>query len=416
MPGLPTSNGCPATTYIAQSTGIVITRLLEAGAILVGKTNMDQFAIGLVGTRSPYGPCSSVFNKNYISGGSSSGSAVAVAGGLVSFAMANDAAGSGRVPAAFNNIVGLKPTPGVVSNSCISRGGNVKTIETISILALTCDDALEILQLVAGYEPEFPFSKPEAANVDLRMPPKRPSFTFGVPDAAHLEFFGNAEAGRLFEEAIDRMISLGGKAVEVDFSPLNEAQKILYDGPWIAERSLGLRDILASRRNDLHPVTRTILETAKQYSAEDTFAAIHRIAELKCQTRPIWKRIDFLLVPTTPTIYTIAEVEKEPISLNSRLGIYTNFANLMDLCGVAIPNGFLDNGFPQGVTLLGPQFQEARLSRFGREFDLALGRNLGATPNNLRATVHAPVPSHETSSSRAAMDNMNTISTTGMPT
>jgi allophanate hydrolase len=383
VPGLPTTSGCPATRYIAESTGPAVQRLFDAGGILIGKTNMDQFAIGLVGVRSPYGICSSVFNEAYISGGSSAGSAVVVAAGLVSFALGNDAAGSGRVPAAFNNIIGLKPTPGLISNSAVSGGGTVKLIETISVLGLTCDDTLAVLKLIGGYDPAYEFSKPEADDVDLTMPASPSAFRFGVPDAKHLTFLGDSEAERLFREGIDRMTSLGGTQVEVDFAPFEEAQRILYDGPWIAERSLTLGPVLENHRDQIHPVTRSILETGRGYAAEDLFGAIHRLAELKCETRPAWDAIDFLLVPTTPTIYTIAEIEADPIQLNALLGSYTNFANLMGLCGIAIPNGFREDGLPQGITLLGQPFREAYLSAVGASYQRAIDLPLGATPNHL---------------------------------
>lgn len=385
VPGLPTTNACPATTYVPERTGPAITRLFDAGGILIGKTNMDQFAIGLVGARSPFGACSSVFNEEYISGGSSSGSGVSVAAGLVSFALGNDAAGSGRVPAAFNNIIGLKPTPGLVSNSCVSGGGTVKSIETISVFGLTCNDALAVLKLIAGYDPGYEFSRSEADDVDLTMPEPPRAFRFGVPDADHLTFLGDSSAERLYRQGIERMRSLGGTKVEVDFTPFDEAQKILYDGPWIAERSLTLGSILEKHREQLHPVTRTILESGKQYTAEDTFRAIHRLAELKCRTRPTWNAIDFLLVPTTPTIYKITDVESDPIRLNSLLGVYTNFANLMGLCGIAVPNGFLDNGLPQGITLLAPPFREAYVTAVGAQYHRALDVPLGGTSNCLPA-------------------------------
>lgn len=383
VPGLPTTNACPATSYVAETTGQVVTRLFDAGGILVGKTNMDQFAIGLVGARSPFGACSSAFDDDYISGGSSSGSGVAVAAGLVSFALGNDAAGSGRVPAAFNNIIGLKPTPGLISNSCMSGGGTVKLIETISVLGLTCEDTLHVLKLIAGYDPAYEFSRSEADEVDLTMPEPPRAFRFGVPDADHLTFLGDTSAERLFHQGIERMSSLGGTMVEVDFTPFDEAQKILYDGPWIAERSLTLRPVLEKHRDGLHPVTRTILESGQQYTAEDTFRALHRLAELKCMTRPTWNAIDLLLVPTTPTIYRIAEVEADPIRLNSRLGLYTNFVNLMGLCGIAVPNGFLDNGLPQGITLLAPPYREAYVTAVGAKYHRALDVPLGATANRL---------------------------------
>lgn len=381
VPGMPTTNALPETAYIAETTGQAISQLLDAGAICIGKTNMDQFGIGLVGMRTPYGACSNAFDERYISGGSSSGSAISVAASLVSFSIANDAAGSGRVPAAFNNIVGLKPTPGLVSNACVSGGGCVKTIETVSVFALTVEDALAVLRRIAGYDPTYPFSRPEADDVDLILRPPPRQFRFGVPSGDALRFFGDVDAEALFQAGLARLESIGGKRVEIDFAPFEETQRILYDGPWIAERALTLDPIVARYRDRLHPVTRTILESAKSYSAMDAFRAIHRVAELKCATRPTWDSIDVLVVPSTPTIYAKAEIAADPIALNSRLGIYTNFANLMGLCAVAVPNGFRPDGLPQGVTLLAPSWQEARISAVGAALHRASGLPLGATGN-----------------------------------
>ena len=389
VPGLPTTNALPQIAYVPDRTGPAIADLFDAGAICIGKTNMDQFGIGLVGMRTPYGACGSVFDEAYISGGSSSGSAVTVAAGLVSFSIANDAAGSGRVPAAFNNIVGLKPTPGLVSNSCVSGGGCVKTIETVSVFALTVPDALAVLGIIGGYDPAEPFSRPEADAVDLTLRPIPQQFRFGIPAGDALRFFGDGDAEALFKAAVERLEALGGTAVPVDWTPFEETQRILYDGPWIAERALSLDPVLARYQDHIHPVTRQILESGKQYTAQDTFRAIHRIAELKRDTRAIWDAIDVLAVPTAPTTYRKAEIEAEPIALNSRLGIYTNFVNLMGLCGCAVPNGFRSDGLPQGVTFLAPSFQEPRVAAFGAAYHGALGGTLGATGIPLSETSQA---------------------------
>lgn len=390
--GLPTSNGLKESVYIAESTGQVVERVFEAGAILIGKTNMDQFGIGLVGMRTPYGACTSVFDDRYISGGSSSGSGVSVAAGLCSFSIANDAAGSGRVPAGFNNIVGVKPTPGLVSNACVAGGGCVKTIETVSVFALTVEDGMGVLKLIAGYDPSYPFSKPEADDVLLDPAPIPASFRFGVPAGDALRFFGDSEAERLFNEAIERMRALGGELVEVDFTPFDETQRILYDGPWIAERALSLDSVLAEHGDALHPVTRQILSKSSNFSAPDTFAAIHRIAELKRDTRPVWDEISVLMVPTAPTIYTQEEVLKDPIQLNSNLGIYTNFVNLMGLCGIAVPNGFRNDGLPLGVTFLAPGFEEARAAGIAAAFHRATGLPLGMFENGYPEAAPVSLP------------------------
>ncbi|MDQ0467472.1 allophanate hydrolase [Labrys wisconsinensis] len=390
--GLPTTNALKEGAYVAQSTGQAVTRLFEAGAILIGKTNMDQFGIGLVGMRTPYGACSSVFGEDYISGGSSSGSAVSVAAGLASFSIANDAAGSGRVPAAFNNIVGVKPTPGLVSNACVSGGGCVKTIETLSVFALTVEDGMRVLDLIAGYDPSYPFSRPEADGVPLHLEPPPPRLRFGVPKGEALRFFGDDEAARLYGEAVARMQAMGGEAVEVDFAPFEAVQRILYEGPWISERALSLDPVLARHRDAIHPVTRQILETSAGYTALDTFRAIHRIAELKCSLRPVWDDIAVLMVPTTPTIYRKSEIAADPIALNARLGIYTNFVNLMGLTGIAVPNGFRADGLPQGVTFLAPGFAEARVAGIAAAFHRSTGLSLGASGNAYPAYEDAAPP------------------------
>ncbi|TCQ08929.1 allophanate hydrolase [Rhizobium sp. PP-F2F-G36] len=379
--GLPTTNALKEGAYVATSSGQALDRIFDAGALLIGKTNMDQFGIGLVGMRSPYGACSSVFDDRFISGGSSSGSGVSVAAGLCSFSIANDAAGSGRVPAAFNNIVGIKPTPGLVSNACVSGGGCVKTIETLSVFSLTVEDGMRVLDLIAGYDPSYPFSKPEADAVPLTPVAPPPHFRFGVPAGAALRFFGDAEAERLFNEAITRLTAMGGDKVEIDFTPFEETQRILYEGPWISERALSLDSVVAKHGEAIHPVTREILSRSGNFSARDTFAAIHRIAELKCDTRAVWQDIAVMMVPTTPTIYTKDEIAANPVQLNSNLGIYTNFVNLMGLCGIAVPNGFRKDGLPLGVTFLAPGFEEARAAGIAAAFHKATGLDLAKFAN-----------------------------------
>ncbi|WP_337270921.1 allophanate hydrolase [Oryzifoliimicrobium ureilyticus] len=390
--GLPTTNALKESAYVATSSGQALDRIFEAGALLIGKTNMDQFGIGLVGMRSPYGACSSVFDERFISGGSSSGSGVSVAAGLSSFSIANDAAGSGRVPAGFNNIVGIKPTPGLVSNACVSGGGCVKTIETLSIFSLTVEDGMKVLELIAGYDPSYPFSKPEADAVALTPVVAPPHFRFGVPAEAALRFFGDTEAERLFDEAIQRLTAMGGEKVEVDFTPFEETQRILYEGPWISERALSLDRVLAQYGEAIHPVTRQILSRSGSFSALDAFAAIHRIAELKRDTRAVWDDVSVLMVPTTPTIYTKEEVAANPIQLNSNLGIYTNFVNLMGLCGIAVPNGFRNDGLPLGVTFLARSFEEARAAGIAAAFHKATGLKLGKFDNAYPATEELPLP------------------------
>ena len=373
VPGMPTTNALAEMAYVPEVTGQAINRLIESGALCLGKVNMDQFGIGLVGVRTPYGACSSVFHDDYISGGSSSGSGVSVAAGLVSFSIANDAAGSGRVPAAFNNIVGLKPTPGFISNSSVSGGGSLKSAETLTVFALTTEDAVTVGSRMGGYDPSYEFSKSEADDIRLAVGPIPLQFRFGIPGDAALRFFGDAEAERLFAAAVARLESMGGTPVEVDFSPFEETQKLLYGGPFIAERAIAMDSVVAKYRDHIHPVTLSILETSSNHTAKDVFAAIHKVAALKRDTRATWAGIDVLVVPTTPTIYTKAEILADPIRLNAQLGIYTNFVNLMGLCGMAVPNGFRPDGLPQGITFLAPSFQDAKVASFGAAYHKALG-------------------------------------------
>lgn len=383
VPGMPTTNALPEMEYWPTTTGKALNGLIESGALCLGKVNMDQFGIGLVGLRTPYGACSSVFHPDFISGGSSSGSAVSVGAGLVSFSIGNDAAGSGRVPAAFNNIVGLKPTPGLVSNSSVSGGGSLKSAETMTVFALTVADAVTVARHMAGYDPSYEFSREEADRVDLTLTAIPARFRFGIPAGAALRFFGDTDAARLFADAVARLEAMGGTRVEVDFTPFEETQKVLYGGPFIAERAVAMDAVVERYREALHPVTRMILDSSTTHSAKDVFTAMHRVAALKRDTRATWAAIDVMVVPTTPTIYRKSEVMADPIRLNSQLGIYTNFANLMGLCGIAVPNGFRADGLAQGITFLAPSWQDQKVASFGAAYQKRLGLSLGATGNPL---------------------------------
>jgi allophanate hydrolase len=379
VPGLPCTCGFPPLRRVSETTGRVIDRIVDSGAIIIGKTNMDQLAIGLVGVRSPYGVARNPFDAAYIPGGSSSGSGVSVGAGLVSFALGNDAAGSGRVPAAFNNVVGVKPTPGLVSNTSVCGGGTARTLETLSVFALSVPDGMAVLRLIAGYDRDDLFSKREADSCDLALAPLDASFRFAIPRASQLQFYGDAEAAGLFEAGIQRLQKLGGKAVEIDFTPFDQAQRMLYEGPFLAERKAATDDLVRGHEAALHPVTRSILATAQDWTAVDAYRAIHKLAELKRQSRRVLEDLDVMVVPTTPTIYTIADVEADPITLNARLGTYTNFVNLMELCGVAIPAGFRGDGLPLGITILAEPFQEAKAARIAAAAHRAAGLPLGAT-------------------------------------
>ena len=303
--------------------------LRGAGAILVGKTNLDQFATGLVGTRTPYPVPRNALDPALVPGGSSSGSAVAVARGLVGFALGTDTAGSGRVPAALNGIVGLKPTLGALSNTGVVPA--CRTLDTVSVFALTVEDAYDVFRAAARFDPEDPYARPVPAP-PLAAPP--PAFRVGVPDAATREFFGDDIQAAAFASALDEVAALGGEMVELDFGPFFEVAAMLYQGAWVAERHAAVEDFLRDRPDAFHPVTRQIIEQATRFSAADAFRGFYRLRELKRRAGSLLDRVDLLCVPTIPTFYTVADVEADPLGPNSRLGTYTNFVNLLDMCGI----------------------------------------------------------------------------------
>ncbi len=371
--GLPTTAACPAFSYVPERHATVVERLLNAGAILIGKTNLDQFATGLVGTRSPYGACQNAFNPDYISGGSSSGSAVAVAAGLVSFALGTDTAGSGRVPAAFNNIVGLKPSKGLIGTTGVVPA--CRSLDCVSVFALSSDDAQHVLTVAQGFDPSDGYSRcPPAVSLgDVTH------FRFGVPASEELNFFGDEEYRRLFQQSIDRLEASGGIAVEIDFSSFRETAQLLYSGPWIVERYCAVEDFLNDRAEQMLPITREIITTALNYSASDVFKGFYRLEELRQRTALEWEKMDVLAVPTAGTIYQIQEVAANPIQLNTNLGYYTNFTNLLDLCAIALPAGFRRDGLPFGITLIAPAFHDRDLCNLGAVYQRSLGGNTGAS-------------------------------------
>ena len=362
LAGVPTTAACPDFEYTPTASAPVVQRLLDAGAIPLGKTNLDQFATGLVGVRSPYGVPVNPFGADYIPGGSSSGSAVAVASGLCNFALGTDTAGSGRVPAAFNNLVGLKPTRGLLSTRGVVPA--CRTLDCVSIFTGSIADSAKVLSIAAAYDPEDPYSRAAVPPViDESWPPR-----IGVPRAEQLEFFGNTDAAKLFADSVARWQSLGAKIFEIDFSPFLEVARLLYEGPWVAERYAAIREFITQKPAALHPITRKIIEGAKALTATSAFEATYKLAALRRRAEIVWAEIDVLLTPTAGTIYTVAEVEADPIRLNSNLGYYTNFLNLLDLCAVAVPAGFLPNKMPWGVTLVAPAFCDDRALRLGAKF------------------------------------------------
>ncbi len=357
LAGVPTTAGCPEFSYVPDASASVVQRLLDAGAIPIGKTNMDQFATGLNGTRSPYGACLNAYDTDYISGGSSSGSAVALTLGQVCFSLGTDTAGSGRVPAAFNNLLGLKPTCGLLSTHGVVPA--CRSLDAISIFAHTAEDANRVLGVAAAYDAQDVYSRPvQSHGFDFG---KAATFNFGVPQREQLQFFGNRDAERLFDEAVARLESVGGQKVVIDFSPFIEAARLLYEGAWVAERYLAIRDFIEAKPQALFPVTRDIILAARDLSATDAFAGSYRLQELKSVCDRVWENVDCMLTPTAGTIYTVAEMQNDPLRLNANLGYYTNFMNLLDYSAVAVPAGFMPNGLPFGVTVFAPAHQDVPL-------------------------------------------------------
>ncbi|MEO6186175.1 MAG: allophanate hydrolase [Steroidobacteraceae bacterium] len=393
LAGLPTTAACPAFAKHPAQSAAVVQKLLDAGAIAIGKTNLDQFATGLVGTRSPYGVCHNSFDARYISGGSSSGSAVAVALGQVSFALGTDTAGSGRVPAAFNNLIGYKPTLGRLSTRGMLPA--CRTLDAISIFALTASDAVRVAHSAAGFDPGDPWSR-NARLADRRGWSYQDAFRFGVPLPSQRDLFGNIAYAQLLEASISRCAALGGIAVEVDIEPLLQVARLLYEGPWVAERYLAVQHLLENDPEALHPVTRRIIEPGRDASALDAFRAQYRLQEQAAIARRIWEQVDVLLLPTAGSHYTIAEVLAEPLLLNSNLGRYTNFVNLLDLAAVAVPAGFTQQGLPFGVTLIAPAWQDDELLRLAGRLHAAGVHTLGATGMAWPAAAEAPPPTAAT--------------------
>ena len=349
--GLPTTAGCPDFGYRPERDATAVRRLLEGGALLLGKTNLDQFATGLVGTRSPYGTPRNALAPGHVPGGSSSGSAVAVGAGIADFALGTDTAGSGRVPAAFGGIVGLKPTCGSVSAAGMVPA--CRSLDTISVLARGVDSALDVQRVIAGYDDADPYSR-AAPFPHLRRGAAAPGMRVAMAAVGEL---CAAETARLYAEA-GQMLT----AEPVEIGIFLEIARLLYDGPWVAERSAALRPVLATRPGILHPVTRAVLETGLTRRTVDAFDAFHRLAEAKREAARLFGRFDALLLPTAPFCPSLAEVAADPIGVNSRLGSFTNFVNLCDLAALSVPAGTGADGLPVGVTVIGPAWSEGRLA------------------------------------------------------
>jgi len=361
--GLPTTAACPGFAYIAKATAPAVTGLLDAGAVLIGKTNLDQFATGLVGVRTPYPAPRNAYDPARVPGGSSSGSAVAVARGLATITLGTDTAGSGRIPAALNNLVGLKPSLGAVS----ARGmlPACRTLDTISVFALNVADAWAGFEAIAVPDARDPYSRAIPRQDLASAPPIR---RLGLPRMPELD----DEPGRAaWAAAQERLSGLGIVLEAVDLSDFHAAARLLYDGPWVAERAAAVGDFAASRPEEVHPVTRGILAAASRFTAVDAFRGIYLLAELRRRTESMWNRVDALAVPSAPNFPTLAELETDPLGPNARLGTYTNFVNLLDLAALAVPGPFRPDGLPAGITLIAPRGTDAQLAACGARFQMA---------------------------------------------
>jgi allophanate hydrolase len=372
--GLPTTAACPAFAYTPMADATWVAGLKRAGAIVIGKTNLDQFATGLVGVRTPYGIPRNLFDPALIPGGSSSGSAIAVAAGLVPLALGTDTAGSGRVPAGLSNIVGLKPSLGLVSTAGVVPA--CRTLDCVSVLALTVDDAFAALAAIAGPDAADAYSRPRRLGALGALPR---GLRLGVPMPGQRLFFGDQASAAAYDAALARLARLGAVLVEFDIEPFYQVARLLYEGPWVAERYLATRALIASAPQAMHPVTRQIILAGTHRSAADTFAAFYELEELRRVRDHVFHSIDAMALPTVPTVYTVEQVLADPIALNSRLGTYTNFVNLLDLCALAVPAAMRADGKPFGVTLIAPAGCDAALASIGRAFHADTALPLGAT-------------------------------------
>ncbi|ABM35361.1 allophanate hydrolase [Polaromonas naphthalenivorans] len=384
LAGVPTTAGCPDYAYTPEASATVVQRLLDAGAIAIGKTNLDQFATGLNGTRSPYGACRNAFNPDYVSGGSSAGSAVSVALGHASFSLGTDTAGSGRVPAGFNHLVGLKPSLGLLSTQGVVPA--CRSLDVVSIFALTADDAQQVFAVAHGYDAQDAYSRPaQPHGFDFG---RAAQWRVGVPRAGQLQFFGDSAYARCYADACAHAQALGAELVEIDFEPFAQTARLLYEGPWVAERYQAIRAFIDARPESVFPVTHEITLGGAKPLAADAFAAQYRLRALAQRCAVVWSGIDCMLLPTSPTIHSIQTMLAEPIARNSDFGYYTNFVNLLDYCAIAVPAGFRPDGLPCGVTFVAQAHQDQPLLHLAQRWQRAL-QGRAAT---LGATGHAAVP------------------------
>jgi allophanate hydrolase len=386
--GLETTAACPQFAYTAAEDAFAVARLRAAGGVLVGKTNLDQFATGLVGVRTPFPVPRNAIDPEIVPGGSSSGSAVAVAHGFLSFALGTDTAGSGRVPAALNNIVGLKPSLGALSARGVVPA--CRTLDTISVFALTVSDAYEVASIMGAPDTSDPYSK----NIPFRpRGPMPPRLRIGVPDRAHRSSMPDTIQREMFEGAVRKLQSLDAEIVEIEMSPLFEIAHLLYAGSWVAERHSVIAELLSENPGAVHPTTKKVIEKAKQFSATDAFRHQYRLAELRLKLNPILSAIDMLAVPSIPRFVRVAETKDDPLGPNTELGTYTNFANLLDMCGIAVPTAQRADGRPGGITLLAGSGRDADVATVAAWLHASAGVQAGATGWSVSSVNSEPASS-----------------------
>lgn len=374
MAGLPTTCACPDFAYVAEKTNLAIQRVIDAGALFVGKTNLDQFATGVVGVRSPYGVPRNPVHADYIPGGSSSGAAVSVSAGLCSFAFGTDTGGSGRVPASYTNVVGMKPTLGLLSHN--DNVGPSKMFDTISLYTLTVDDARLILDTCAAVDPLDPFGRAApAVDASAGPGPKR----IGVPKPADREFFGNGDAEALYEAGLAALHALGHDIVEIDFALFTETSHMMFEGPLLVERYAAFGKFIEGSPESVEKVVRDVILPSGRYTAVELLDALYTLRENVIHIRKNFETVDVIAVPTVGTVYTVAEVQADPIRTNATNGHYMNFVNMSDLAAIAVPNGFLPSGVSMGVTFIGPAFSEPLLAAVAGSFHRVRVPTLGAT-------------------------------------
>jgi allophanate hydrolase len=384
--GIPTTAACPAYAYTPDKDAFVIAKLRAAGALMIGKTNLDQFATGLVGVRTPYGAPLNSVDPDIVPGGSSGGSGVIVGHGIVTFSLGTDTAGSGRVPAALNNIVGLKPTLGTLSASGVVPA--CRTLDTVSIFAMTVDDAYKVYSVAQEFDPADAYSK-QIVHQDMFA--TSTPIRVGVPDQASIEFFGDTIQAEAFARDVALLETLGVEITHINFEPFYNIARMLYQGAWVAERYTVIEALLADDPNAVHPVTKQIITHAMTMSAADTFRGMYRLADLKRMAEPLLAGLDALCVPTIPRFYSVKDLEVDPVTPNNNFGTYTNFVNLLDMCGIAVPTAPRSDGRPGSITLLAPAGMDATVASLARYFETDCERTLGASKFALTDPPDLPV-------------------------